>query len=286
MKTFKTPVSKIIFSASQIGKLMAGITKTELTDIQKAKVITLEAKKKTKGLTDKQSEELDKYYKKLNAKPELSQGGKTYVKTVWLKNEKGFYEDIQTKYTRKGNQAEDDSIKLISLVDNVMYSKNTERITKGHLTGECDINKFHKPIQKRIVDDAKSSFTPLTFMNSDFSTLYEWQGRAYMHLYEADIFRLRYCLVDCPPEVLIDELKKYCWLHNIFIQEDGNYLEQDQPKIDQFYANYIYSNNPDYTLEERIKTYAIERDLDKEKQMLEAIELAVEFYQTITLNMK
>lgn len=327
MKTFKTPIENVLFSASSIGKLMIGMQNIGLSESQKItkldyekrlttpkgldekqtdklKELNAELKEKSslnatkqkqldryneliskpQGLTPNQQEELDKLIEKEDEKPSLSVGAKTYIKQVWLKNEKGYVTDVQTKQTKKGKQAENDTIALLSDVDNVMYIKNEKRITKGNLTGECDVNHYHKPIEQKIIDDAKSSWSPVTFMAAEFTSLYEWQGRGYMYLYNADIFRLRYCLVDCPPDIYQDEFKRLCYNEGM-IDGDGNIFPEYQPLADQFHLNHHYSKTGFYSKEERVKTFAIERDLEKEKLMLDAIELAKDYYKTITLNM-
>lgn len=323
-KNFKTPIEEILFRSSKVGLLAGGLIRNDLTELQREEmkelkfkslaVIGLTVKQQEtldkadkivadgvmlsskqmelrndfrsrlttiKGLTDNQQSRLYALQEKDGAEPTLSQGAKTYIKDVWLWYEKRFKEEITSKQTRKGLQAEEDALNLISFVDGVMYIKNEKRETNGHLTGECDANTYFKEVEKRIIDDTKCSWNPKTFMSSGLTTLYEWQGRGYLHLYDADIFRLRYCLVDCPPDVYVDELKKFCWTNNIVDET----LEEYQPLIKQFDANFLYEHSGNYTQEERVKTFAIQRDKDLEAILLKSIELGVEYYKTITLNM-
>lgn len=246
--------------------------------------------KRPKGLTPTQEGKLQEL-KERNAKPpELSQGAKTYIKEVWLKNEKGFEEEVTDKKLRKGVQAEEDAINLISFVDNIMYAKNEKRINKENLTGEADVVTLFKDLEipgseekleAWVIDDTKCSWNPRTFMGATLTTGYEWQGRAYLYLYNADIFRLRHCLVDCPPDVYADEYKKFCFFHGII--DDS--LPEYQPAIKQFENNYLYEKSGLYTKEERVKTFMFERDYELEDVLLKSIKLGVEYYQTITLNM-
>lgn len=248
--------------------------------------------KRPKPLTDKQEEELQEL-KERNAKPpELSQGAKTYVKEVWLKYEKGFEEEVTDKKLRKGIQAEEDAINLISFVDGVMYIKNETRVKQNNLSGECDVvtefknmpivdSEEEETIDALVIDDTKCSWNPRTFMNAELTTIYEWQGRAYLYLYNADIFRLRHCLVDCPPDVLQEEYKRFCFQHNII--DDALPIYKDL--IDQFNRNFLYENSGLYTQEERVKTFMFTRDFELEEVLLKSVKLAVEYYKTITLNM-
>ena len=246
--------------------------------------------KKPKGLTPTQEARLQDLKERNARPPELSKGAKTYVKEVWLENEKGFKEEVTDKKLRKGLQAEEDAINLISFVDGVMYVKNEKRVYKDHISGEADVvTEFNdmevegseEKIDALVVDDTKCSWNPRTFMQADLSTAYEWQGRAYLFLYDAEIFRLRHCLVDCPPDVYADEYRKFCFQHGII----DDTLPEYQEAIDQFKRNYLYEETGLYSKEERVKTFAFERDFELEEVLLTSVKLAVEYYQTITLNM-
>lgn len=256
-----------------------------MSEKQKSELVDLKYKLVTpKGLTEKQQEKLDLLIEKRDAEPQLSRGAKTQVKQIWLEYEKGFKSEIvSNKYLNKGLEAEEDAITLISDVDHIFYTKNTERITKGNLTGECDVKHVLQTEEGelKIIHDTKCSWNPSTFMAAELSTQYEWQGRAYMYLYDADIFRLRYCLVDCPPAVYAEEYKKFCFANNIV--DDA--LPQYQEQIAQFKRNFIYSDSELYTKKERVKTFDIVRDKEKEAILLKSIELALVYYQEITLNM-
>lgn len=246
--------------------------------------------KQPKGLTPKQEETLQTLKERNARPPELSQGAKTYIKEVWLENEKGFKEEVTDKKLRKGLEAEEDAINLISFVDGVMYVKNEKRIKKNHITGEADVVTLFKnlevegseeKIEALVVDDTKCSWNPRTFMSANLTTGYEWQGRAYLYLYDAEVFRLRHCLVDCPPDVYEDEYRKFCWQHGII--DDS--LPEYQEAIEQFKRNYLYEDSGLYTKEERVKTFMFERDYELEEVLLTSVKLGVEYYKTITLNM-
>lgn len=245
--------------------------------------------KRPKGLTPTQEARLHDLKERNARPPELSQGAKTFVKEVWLENEKGFKEEVTDKKLRKGLQAEEDAINLISYVDKIMYVKNEKRIRKNNITGECDVITEFKDmptengntIDATVIDDTKCSWNPRTFMQAELTVGYEWQGRAYLYLYDADIFRLRHCLVDCPPDVLAEEYKKYCFQHNIIDDSLPEYKEL----IEQFNRNFLYEKSGLYTQEERVKTFVFERDFELEAILLKSVELAVEYYKTITLNM-
>ncbi|MDG6334327.1 translocation protein TolB precursor, partial [Glaesserella parasuis] len=53
------------------------------------------------------------------------------------------------KYTEKGNQLEDQAIKLSGFTRGLVLKKNTERRENAFITGECDI---YVPSRKLIID--------------------------------------------------------------------------------------------------------------------------------------
>jgi hypothetical protein len=277
----------------------------ELSEKQEIERIDFEARLVTlKKLTDNQQIELDELKAREDMEPELGVGAKTYIKELWLWFEKGYKEfDINTKYTEKGKQGEEDGITLVSIVDGFMYMKNKERKTSANSTGECDIytdfSKTKLEVDAKVIDDIKLSFTPVTFMAAKPTTDYEWQGRDYMRKWGADIFRLRYCLVDCPPELLEDQYhifrkqnkltEKYIYNNVLLEQLKQGAISDEFPEakklVEQFYKNFLYENSGNYTKEERVKTFEFVRDPELEALIPKAIELALEYYKTITLNM-
>lgn len=163
----------------------------------------------------------------------LSQGAKTYITQLAKEFVYNYQQDIDSKYTKKGLIVEDDSIALLNDVMFTSYSKNTERKENEWLTGECDIDTGKKII------DIKSSWSIDTFpatsedgVNKD----YEWQGRAYMMLWDRDYFENAYCLVNTPDELIG------------FEQEALHYVDD----IDPLLRVTITAYERDKTLEEKI----------------------------------
>lgn len=277
---------EIFFRSSGSGALMTegkggGITAKQLQTIE-----LLENKLKTpKGITEKQEEELERLIEKRDKPYEISDTAKQFIEDQWLLDKKGYYKNLKNKYVSKGLFQEEEGISLISKVDKKMYLKNEERITKDGLTGECDV--VYVENEKKIIQDIKCSWDAKTFMNAKINNLYEWQGRCYMYLYDADEFWLRYCLVDCPPHI-VNKQKEYAWREyfseNMGEEQQAELEKQMQPIYAQIERNLVYSTNPKYTEEERVKTYKIYRDDEKFKELLDRMPLAVEYYNQITLN--
>lgn len=137
--------------------------------------------------------------------------------------------------TEKGRICENESIEIYNEINDSFYVKNIERITKGSLTGECDIlDKANS-----LVIDIKTAYSKKTYpFNLKISKLYEWQLRAYMYLYDVNNAELAYVLVDTPHDLISNKDPEH-W-----------HFMQDVP------------------LEFRVSSLRIERDEEKEQQML------------------
>jgi len=272
-------MENILFRASGIGALLTEGRGVILTENQKQTLSDYKGRNSGIGkpLTDKQKIDFELLLSKENAKPTLSDTAKSFIEKTWLFNEKGFYEELSSKYVEKGNFNEDDGILLVCELENSNYIKNEVRKTIDNVTGEADIVCTIDGV--KVIKDIKSSWSPMTFMNGDLSTMYEWQGITYMYLYDADEFHLHYTLTDCPEHILENEKWK---LRNKYgILDDENPIMQRLFK--QLEKNLIFSNG-NYTKEERVKTFKITRCKEKEELLLSKIPMAVEYYNSITLN--
>ncbi len=118
----------------------------------------------------------------------------------------GFNAMVDSKEMRKGIECEDDSIALLNAVLFASYTKNTERKTDDFITGECDI---YVPGER--VRDVKTAWSLSTFPATVAKVQsiakkagYDWQGRAYLRLWDVEEFSLDYCMVSTP-----EELRRY-----------------------------------------------------------------------------
>lgn len=268
----------LLFRASGVGALATkpqggGITEIQLATIAKYESQVFEGKK---PLTPNQEAELERLKAKRDAPPELSKTAKTFVRQLWLWREKGIRYEITSKYLEKGLWAEHQSITLLQAVLGRNLTRNTVRMENGVFTGLADIIEF----DRREGHDTKSSWNAETFMNSVATNDNEWQARVYMELYDLDIFNVQYCLVDIPPHLYDDELFKWKRRHNI-IDHD---LPEHKEKLQLFQRGLIYSENPHFSLEERVKTFTFRRDDEKIEFMYDQVKLAVEYYKTLSLN--
>ena len=287
-------MKKILFNASLSGGFLSDKQGNSFTDVMANKLIELEKEKET-GLNingnkvkfegTKKPDELAELIKRRDAPDELSDTAKTIVRQTWRKLELGIEKQIKSKYLDKGTYNEEDSISLLTDVENVIYVKNTERKENNFFTGECDV--FKEFPDKKIVIDTKTCWDSETFMNASASLDNEVQGEIYMELWDADEFHLKFCLIDCPPHLLERE-KKYATdkFYDKEMSDEELYMVDElvKPIHEQIERNLIFSNNPNIKKEDCIKTFIFKRDKDKYQKLENRAKLGQEYYKTITLN--
>lgn len=129
----------------------------------------------------------------------LSAGAKTYLDQLAKEFVYGYEQTFSSKFTEKGQMVEQDSIDLYNSVFFSSVEKNAERRDNEWITGECDI------VQPRRITDIKSAWSlatfPATAAQAHYND-YEWQGRAYMWLWDKPEFEVAWCLVDTPPDLI------------------------------------------------------------------------------------
>lgn len=130
----------------------------------------------------------------------LSAGAKTYLNRLAKEQVYGYRLQVETKYMDKGIACEPAAIQLLNDLRFKNYTKNTERRESEFLTGECDI---YVPGVKTI--DTKVAWSLDTFpaVSEDaHDSLYEWQGHAYMKLWDVPEHEVCYLMLDTPEEMI------------------------------------------------------------------------------------
>ncbi len=179
----------------------------------------------------------------------LSVGAKTYLEDIAKQSIYDYYPELDNKYLRKGNACEDQSIALLNTVLFQSYVKNTKRINTDMMSGECDI------LHDDHIRDVKTVWNLDTFpclKKRAHDSDYEYQGRAYLHLYDRPIFHLDYCLVTTP-----EELRSYD-------SADLHEVDHIDPRL-------------------RVTTVTYERDMEIESRMLEKCRIAQLYVEEIKL---
>lgn len=267
--------SELKFRASGVGALMVG--SVGLTDVQTKRISELENEKlteinangnKVKWSPNKQKELDGLIYKREN--PELSETAKRFVRETVISAMTKARKEIKSKYLEKGLLVEDDSISLLSDIDNNFYIKNFERKSDDYFTGECDISEMD------VIQDVKSSWDIFTFYEAEWKQLYYAQGQVYMRLWGANEFWLRYCLVNKPYAMYrkeIDALEFKYGNSEVSFDKSPNYHRE----YDIINYNSLYSG--DFALrqippEERVITFKCVKDDEYMKELIERVEMA------------
>ena len=178
--------------------------------------------------------------------------GQTAKNYIIEKAKEDFYEyrtELTNKYVMKGIHQEQDSIDLLNAVRFENYKKYEHRAENEWLTGSCDI------ITEDIIIDIKSSWSLETFPATSYElkdlSEYEWQGRAYMWLYDRPRFELCYVMVSTADDILSD------------------------------YDSYAIHKVDHIDPAKRITSIRFERDKELEIQMAERLIAATEFYNEV-----
>ena len=229
----------------------------------------------------------------------LSQTAKSYCKEVYWSTRTGRIKKIHSMYMENGKLGEPYAIDLISKLDDPdlyemgmpVYEKCTlPRQFNNHFEGECDIIKSptiqdikcnwdistYFPHVNELVLGKESEIPKWIFnekenvwelpANNIENSDYECQGIVYMELYGESEFRLRYCLVNMPNELVEQNLK-------FILRDFGG--DTSNPAFatacEEFRKEHDFSDLPIST---RVCTFKIERNNDKYLEMCKKVEAA------------
>lgn len=176
----------------------------------------------------------------------LSVGAKTYIRELVAQEVYGVEFEVSSKAIEKGLLMESDAIDMLNRNRGLSLQKNSTRLTRDGLTGECDLFDA----ERKRGHDLKCSWSLQTFPILPIDCedrLYEWQMRGYMALWDADEWEVNYCLLDTPDHLIGYEAMQ---LH-------------------------VVSHIPERM---RITTWAIQRDAAKEAAIFEKLKHAAAYY--------
>lgn len=252
--------TKTLFRASSNGDIMTSST-GEITEKQLITISELTEKAKAKPLTPTQEETLRDLIKKRDTVPPLSQTCVKRILKVYAQS-LGREEETRSRYMEKGTVVEQDSITLDSRIRKIMIYKNEKQLENQWVSGNPDAGNHKATILKATeIIDYKSSWSLITFLNAKFSATnadYQWQGDTYMGLVpSAKQFRLVYCLVNSPAEIIAQEKKNLKFRMYDVIDEDASpeYVEGCR----QIERNHIFDMA---TFREQYPWFEFHSDLD------------------------
>lgn len=204
----------------------------------------------------------------------LSKTAQKHLIEVYVAEKYGRKRDIQTKQMKKGIEAEQDSIDLLSMYLKLPFSKNEERFKNDYITGLPDI------INGDTIIDIKSSYDLWTFLGNipdKLDNLYYWQMQSYMWLTGTTKATIAYCLVNTP-ESIIQQEKYYLLKKMDVISEESPEFIQEAMKIE---FNMTFD---DILMDERILMFNVSRSEDDilriENKVLKARTFLQELEQT------
>ena len=275
---------EVLLRASCAGKVMTEGKGSGITEKQLELLSSLEQKEKRTALQDFTLIELKS---KRDAPPKLSDTCISYLKEVYVFQKYG-KESVggseRSKYTLKGKAVEDESIMMLSRIDEKEYIKNELREVNEFFTGEADILYNYNPENKScdFIKDIKSSWdfsTLLSNVGSSLNPMYWWQGQVYMELYGAMEYEVAYCLTNMPQDMIDSEKFRIFRLLNAVTEEDPEYLKA----VEKMEFNYTFDEVP---ICERVLKFPFQKD-DKAIEKLKAkwIECRVWLQDFETLHM-
>jgi hypothetical protein len=182
----------------------------------------------------------------------LSVGAKTHIRELVAQDIFSVEFEISDKKIEKGHIVEPDIIDLLNRVRGLQLVKNTERRNNGWITGECDL--YHAAAREGY--DAKAAWSVATFplcfedIAPAQATLYEWQFRGYMWLWDAERWHGAYGLVDTPEHLCRYEPEL---MHKV------SHIEEHL----------------------RLTTWTVHRDRTLEAKMIEKVKAARDYYREV-----
>jgi hypothetical protein len=200
----------------------------------------------------------------------LSETSKTFVEDMFLKNEYGYEEPVLTDEMLKGLLCEQDSLRLVqSVLGGEFRIKNKEYFENDFICGTPDIILKSSDY----VEDVKTSFTIKTFFRSELLPVYYWQAQCYMALTGKKNYRLIYCLVNTPQEI-VTELKKRIYFRYGCEEENNDYQNASM----QIEKNHNYEH---IAKEKRIRVFDFPFEKDKIELLYKKVENARIYYNSL-----
>ena len=184
------------------------------------------------------------------AKDSLGKTAQTFALN-WIREQPEFYnrrKEFQNRYTDKGHIMEDEALDFVSdhLYNGKLLVKNEEYFENDFLKGTPD------NIQKDHIIDVKNSWDFSTFplFETELPTKdYFYQGQGYMNLTGRKGFKVIYCLLDTPANLIESEAWNY--------SKRNGLGQPDDDLIMDFYERMTYK---DIDPKLRLKVFEFEYD--------------------------
>lgn len=271
------------FRASQLGKLVSP-TKGK-SNLEQYNAIVVDIKEREKKIANsnpgkrqdghiqkvKELEVLRAELEPIKDEVELSTTAISLLQEIFIAEKYGRTKEFYSKYTEKGNYAEEDSLSLVTDVHKELYIKNKEQFSNEWVAGTPDL------VLERSIIDIKTKWDIWGFMKEDgTSSEYYWQLQTYMWLTGKEKAELIYTLVDTPQHLIFSEFSKAMYMSGV---EDGS--EEMMQMEEQIEKNLTYS---DIDKKERMKVFKFEFDKDAIESAKRYVVQGRKYLNELTLN--
>lgn len=210
----------------------------------------------------------------------LSDGAKTFCSSLYFDVKYGKWnpvKDIGNKYTTKGKVAEEESIKLVSVLEGMPYSKNELLIENEFLRGTPDIIVGGDPYNAEKIVDVKSPWDCETFssnLNGDLNNQYYFQMQGYMAISNAPVAEVHFCLVDIPDYMWEQERNRLFRRMEVVTELSPEYVDAEK----QLHKNLTFG---DMELSERVIKFTVHRDEEVIQKIYRQVEKCRPYLQEI-----
>jgi len=314
--------SKYEFRCSQIYKIASG-SLLSVSDLDNEIKDLLEEKKTLTSKTGRKVKWTEKKQKSLDARQAKRKNydvvnGFILPKTMTSELRNIFRMEkynrnfpFTNKYIQKGIQQEEEAITTYqnyrnSIGKKTLFSKNTERLKNGWVSGEPDLGQFNVPIKEwKEGWDTKCSWSLETFpfLEDELIDQYNFQNQGYMWLTGAKKWTTVSILVNATEHQLNNEKQKWFYALQMPASEEDKYWSDYQKKCREVEKMMIYDYerfvkvNPyhdltitkdewfgegyDIPLEERILEKTVEYDESLIELFKERIEIGREYLKTL-----
>lgn len=202
--------------------------------------------------TESKKKKLEELKDKYNKEDELPTGVKSHLNNIFRSVFWGRRRMLFNKFLDKGNIGEEDSLELLSDVDDFYYSKNEEYLFNEYIEGTPD-NRQGK------IRDMKSNWDQDSFDNAELSSLYKWQIKGYCWLDKKTEGELVYALVNTPLHQLQSDRQSLWYKMGTPGEEEDRWIKA----VQQLERNYIFDINkwkehyPNYDFENTVLDFSI-----------------------------
>lgn len=136
--------------------------------------------------------------------------------------------EMDVDYIQKGKIQEPTSILLLSIVDEVIYEKNTERISNEFLSGEPDVFLGDNILSATKIIDIKSVWDYPGFLkkiDTPVEVANRKQLQGYCDITGAGEAQVAHCLVNMPETIVNDYRRRLMYKMNCVTDQDPEYLK-------------------------------------------------------------